>query len=183
MMEKLYYPYWNIAFIPGLIMFIYISIFIIFILANPDSKLPFISSFYYYFKSPNELGLAIGKIIITFIIHFILCPLTILNIFYFSPNFILIIFQFSRIAKNIMNNGVAKLYCLIFYAIQINFCGLNSFTKKNIDKRGIDDILFEGRDSFVSQHSIEIDTGYTINNFDNNDRLFEMKEQEEEGVY
>ena len=142
MMEKLYYPYWNIAFIPGLIMIIYISIFIIFILANPDSKLPFISSFYSYFKSPNELGLAIGKIIITFIIHFILCPLTILNIFYFSPNFILIIFQFSRIAKNIMNNGVEKLYCLIFYAIQIfalmvhleilelNFRGLNSFTKK-----------------------------------------------------
>ena len=192
MMEKFYYPYWNIAFVPGLIMFIFSSILFIIVLINPKSETPFIKTFYLYFQLKEGLGLPIGKIIIVFIIHLILCPLTILNIFYFSPNFILIIFQFSRIARNIMTNGVDKLYCIVFYVIQffalmihleiieLNFCGLNKYTKRNIEFRSEEDLLFEGRDSTIGINSIEIDAGYTIDNAANNEKVFEMKEQEKE---
>ena len=31
--------------------------------------------------------------------------------------------------------------------LELNFCGLNKFTKRNVDLRGIEDVLGEGRDS------------------------------------
>ena len=121
-----------------------------------------------------------------------MCPLTILNIFYFSPNFILIIFIFSRIAKNIMTFGVDKLYCIVFYVIQffalmihleiikLNFCKLNELNKRNIELRGSDDSLFLGRDSTTGTNSIEFETGYIIDNIGNYNVLTEMREQEGE---
>ena len=124
--------------------------------------------------------------------HFIMCPLDILNIYYFSPNFIIIIFQFSRITKNLINSPASKLYCLIFYAIQffalmvhleiieLTFLGLNKYTKKNIDLRGIDDITLERKDSMLDKGSVDINEDYFVEKSANNDKAFEMKEQEEE---
>ena len=195
MMEKYYYPYWNIAFVPGLMMFISSIIIFIVVITNPDkenAKTMFIATFFKFFK--YDVGLSIGKVIIIFVIHFILCPLTILNIYYFSPNFILIIFQFSRITKNIINNSSSKLYCIVFYVfqflalmihleiIELNFCGLNKNTKKNIDLRGEDDITLERLDSMLGQGSIDINKDYSIEQLENNDKAFEMKEQEEETI-
>ena len=192
MMEKYYYPYWNIAFVPGLIMFIIAAVLFIAVLALPNSKQPFIASFYLYFKVKQGLGLAILKVVIAFVIHLFMCPLAILNIFYFPPNFILIIFQFSRITKNIINNSSKKLYCLVFYAIQLfalmihleilelNFCGLNKYTKRNISLRGIDDFLLEKYEpETCTTYRIDIDRGYSIDSLDG-DKVFEMKEQVEE---
>ena len=45
MMEKYYYPYWNIAFIPGIMMLIFSIILFIVVITNPDKencKMPFI---------------------------------------------------------------------------------------------------------------------------------------------
>ena len=122
-----------------------------------------------------------------------MCPLAILIVYYFNPNFILIIFQFSRITKNIINNSKSKLYCLVLYFIQLfaltihleilelNFCELNRFTKRNIDLRGIDDALLERNNRTMSANSIDIDEGYSIAKQENDDnRIIEMKEQEEE---
>ena len=116
MMEKYYYPYWNIAFVPGVIYLIISIIVLIVVLTDKRKEYSvdlWISTFYKFFTD-STLGLSIGKIVFIFVMHLIMCPLTILNIFYFSPNFILIIFQISRIANNLMNNSVNKLYCIIF---------------------------------------------------------------------
>ena len=189
MMEKFYYPYWNIAFIPGVIMFFIGSILLVFVLSTKDSNNEFVSSFNLYFKVKEGLCLAILKVVIDLIMHLIMCPLTILNIFYFSPNFILIIFQFSSITNNIMNNKVEKLYCIVFYIIQffalmihleileLNFCGLNKHTKKNINLRRINDLISEERESISSQNSIEIERGYSIEEPTNNDKMVELKEE------
>ena len=199
MMEKYYYPYWNIAFVAGVMQFLLSSILFIVVITNPDkenSKFPFIASFYKFFTS-NDLGLSIGKIVVVFVIHFIMCPLTILNLYYFSPNIILIIFQFSRITKNIISNiknSPDKLYCIVFYVIQffalmvhleiieLNFLGLNKYTKRNIDLRGIDDVSKERQDSILEQGAIDINKDYKIDTLENNDNSFEMKEKEGESM-
>ena len=192
MMEKYYYPYWNIAFVPGLIYLIISIIVLIVVLLdkNKENSGHYLISTFYKFFTDGTLGLSIGRIVFIFVMHLIICPLTILNIYYFSPNFILIIFQISRIANNLINNSVNKLYCIVFYAIQflalmihleiieLNFCGLNKNTKKNIDLRGIDDISLERQDSMLDQGSIDINKDYSIEKLENNDKAFEMKEQE-----
>ena len=50
MMERYYYPYWNIAFVPGFIMFIASAMLFTVVLALPNSQTPFIVTFYSYFK-------------------------------------------------------------------------------------------------------------------------------------
>ena len=194
MMEKYYYPYWNIAFVPGVMHSFFAIILLIIILINKDkanSDQVFINTFYKFFTE-GDLGLSVGKVVIIFVMHFIMCPLDILNIYYFSPNFIIIIFQFSRITKNLINSPASKLYCLIFYAIQffalmvhleiieLTFLGLNKYTKKNIDLRGIDDITLERKDSMLDKGSVDINEDYIVEKSANNDKAFEMKEQEEE---
>ena len=194
MMEKYYYPYWNIAFVPGVMHSFFAIILLIIILINKDkanSDQVFINTFYKFFTE-GDLGLSVGKVVIIFVMHFIMCPLDILNIYYFSPNFIIIIFQFSRITKNLINSPASKLYCLIFYAIQffalmvhleiieLKFLGLNKYTKKNIDLRGIDDITLERKDSMLDKGSVDINEDYSVEKSANNDKAFEMKEQEEE---
>ena len=143
MMEKYYYSYWNIAFVPGVI-YLIISIIVLIVVLfdkNKENSVQFLISSFYKFFTDGTLGLSIGKIVFIFVMHLIMCPLTILNIYYFSPNFILIIFQISRIANNLINNSVNKLFCIVFYVIQflalmihleiieLNFCGLNKNTK------------------------------------------------------
>ena len=178
-------------------MLIFSIILFIVVITNPDKencKTPFISAFYIFFKNA-DVGLAVGKVIVVFVMNFILCPLIILNVYYFSPNIILIIFQFSRITKNIMSNisnSPSKLYCIVFYAIQffalmahleiieLNFLGLNKYTKRNIDLRGMDDITLERKDSMLDQGCIDINKDYKIDSLENNDKAFEMNEKEGE---
>ena len=191
MMERLFYPYWNIAFVPGFFMFCFGTVFLLLALINPDkenSKTAFISSFYKYFQDEST-GLIIGRLVLVFILHVIMCPLSILIIFYFSPEFILIIFQLSSFIKNIIINPTEKLYCIVFYIIlfialmihleilELNFCGLNKYTKRNIDLRGLEDVLGEGRDSTVGTNAIDINKDYLILKEDKNENGVEMYEQ------
>ena len=163
LMEKLYFPYWNVAFIPGAMMLVGLCLLFMVVLTDPDkenSSNDIVAAFYSFYTQPDT-GLIVGKLIIYLVLYVIMCPLSILIIYYFTPNFILIIFQLTGITKKLIDIPTEKLYCLIFYIIQffalmihleileLNFCGLNKYTKRNIDLRGIDDIGFEGRDSSV----------------------------------
>ena len=82
MMEYLYYPYWNIAFIPGKFIFVIAIGLLIFALANSEkenSNIKFVMNFYLYYRFSN--GWAIfGKVNIILVIHIILCPLTIIGL-------------------------------------------------------------------------------------------------------
>ena len=161
MMEKLYYPYWNIAFVPGVVLFYVSGGLLVYALTDrnkENSSMDFIRTFYLYYKQPG-VGVVVGRILVDFISHIIMCPLAILIVYYFTPNFILIVFMLTRITQKLIYASKDKLYCLIFYIFQfiamsihleileLNFCGLNKFTKRNVDLRGIEDVLGEGRDS------------------------------------
>ena len=194
MMEKYYYPYWNVGFVPGAVFFTITTGLFIAVLADQSrekSSINFISSFYLYFQQIETVKVII-RIVVGFILHFIVCPITVLIIYYFSPSYILIISQFSRIFNILVNYSPEKLYCIIFYIIQIfammihleilqiNICGLNEFTNKNIILRGIDDTLSEGRDSTVGLNKIDYDINYSIVKNDEN-KFIEMYDKEKEG--
>ena len=174
MMEKLFYPYWVVAFIPGFETFIIACMLLIIVLCDPEKEnttAPIISDFYLFYKQ-SDIGLIFGKIIIDFILHLIMCPLAILVIYYFTPEYILIILQITRTIQNLMEQSVDKLYCVIFYIIQfialmihlevleLNFCNLNRYTKRKIELRGMEDIFFEGRDSTVDSNTMPINDDY-----------------------
>ena len=193
MMEKLFYNYWTVAFIPGLVTFIIACIFLIAVLCDPEKEnttVPIFSDFYLFYTQ-SDIGLLIGKIIIDFILHLIMCPLAILVLYYFTPDYILIILQLTRTIQNLMEESVDKLYCIIFYIIQfialmihleileLNFCGLNRYTKRRIEVRGIEDIYFEGRDSTVDANIIPINDDYYYKK-ENAQAHIEMKESSNE---
>lgn len=104
-------------------MFVLASVLLILALVAPDkenTEMDFVIIFYKYFRE-NDAGIIIGKVIIVFILHVIMCPLSILILYYFSPNFILIIFQLSSITKSLIDNPKEKLYCIIFFYFS-NYC-------------------------------------------------------------
>lgn len=193
MMEKYYYPYWNIAFVPGVVMFLLSTIVLIIALSNPlkeNSPIPLVKEFYLYFT--QETGRTVGRIILVFVLHVIMCPLTILTIYYFSPNFILIVIQFSRITQHLIKmKEVGKFFLIAFYIIQIvalmihleiielNFCGLNEFTKRNINLRGVTELLEDDRDSTAGVNIVDINKDYKINMTEKQENVVEMEEQEQ----
>ena len=189
MMEKLYYPYWNIAFIPGVVLFIVSSGLLSYALTDKNkenSTMDFIRTFYSFYKQ-SDVGVIIGKISVDFISHIIMCPLAILIVYYFTPNFILIVFMLTRITQKLIGTSTDKLYCLVFYFFQfialsihleileLNFCGLNKFTKRNIELRGKEDALGEGRDSSLGL-VIDLNKDYAIETPENDVNSIEMSE-------
>ena len=187
LMEKFYFPYWNVAFVPGVVMLVGICILFIVVLTDSNrenSSIEVVADFYSFYTQ-TDIGLKIGKLIIYLVLYVIMCPLSILIIYNFTPNFILIIFQLSGITKKLIETPTDKLYCIIFYIIQfialmihleileLNFCGLNKYTKRNIELRGDDDLYFHGRDSSLGNVTIDINDDYLIETNNN----IEMKEK------
>ena len=81
MMESLYYPYWNIALIPGIYIFVIATGLLIFALTNSEkenSKIKFVMDFYLYYRSTDG-WVIFGKVILIFVLHIILCPLNFYN--------------------------------------------------------------------------------------------------------
>ena len=193
MMEKLFYPYWNICFTLGIGLFIFSTANLIYVLVLKENANPLIingPSFYSYFTM-DDIGLKIGKIILSYIIGVVSSILYILNIYYFNPNYVLISFQFSKIADVLINeNGNNKYYCIIFFVIQLfflmiyleiielNFCDLNKNTKKNIEFRSVLEASGQsGRDSSVGLGVVDINKDYSVNlpeNIKNNDKNIEL---------
>ena len=193
MMEKLFYPYWNICFTIGIGLFLFSTAYLIYVLVLKENANPLIingQSFYSYFTM-DDIGLKIGKIILSYIISFVSSILYILNIYYFNPNYVLISFQFSKIADVLINeNGNNKYYCIIFFVIQLfflmiyleiielNFCDLNKNKKKNIEFRSVLEASGQsGRDSSVGLGVVDINKDYSVNlpeNIKNNDKNIEL---------
>ena len=129
------------------------------------------------------------RVISVTVIHVFLCPLTILVIFYFSPNFLLIIFQVSTIVFSLIEKTRQSLYCIPLYIIQfpvlmmhleileLNFCGLNKFTRRNIELRGLMDSLNEDSNPITDREKIDINKDYFIENIEDNKT--EMEERTE----
>ena len=154
MMEVQFYPYWKISFCIGILVFCTATLLLTYILADSekaDSKVATIADFYLYFKEVHP-GLIVGKQLIIILLYFIKFSLTMLNIYYFNPNYILISYHLAKVVKNIIDmikDEPGKLYCLIFFVLQFfslmfyleiiefNFCGLNENTKRNINLRGL----------------------------------------------
>ena len=189
MMEHLFLPYWNVAFVPGVVMFLLACVFLIFCLSSSDkekSNLSFIRIFYSFFKT--DAGLGAGKVILVFVLHTLMSPLAILILYHFGPNFVLTIFQFSRVVQNLTTIKVNQIYVIIFFILQfisllihleiieLNFCGLNKYAKRNIEIRGIDDLDLERKDTIVDL-KIGIDKDYDIELKDE-EKAIEMRDKE-----
>ena len=117
MMEKLFYPYWTISFTAGIGLALFATANLIYVLVLNEKANPFIvdpQRFYSYFNG-NDIGLKVGKIILLYILSVVNTILNILNIYYFSPNYILISFQFSKFVDVLINESDAKKYFTIIF--------------------------------------------------------------------
>ena len=157
MMEILFYPYWKISFCIGICVSFTATLLLIYVLTDPDkadSKIPTIADFYLYFTEVHP-GLIIGKQLIIIVLYLISFSLTMLNIYYFNPNYILISYHIAKVVNNIIDlikDEPEKLYSLIFFVLQflslmiyleiieLNFCKMNENTKRNINLRGLLDM-------------------------------------------
>ena len=191
MIDGFYYPFWNIPFISGIFFFAVVTVLLIIILVCPNSDLSFIKNFYLYYQFSNGWTI-FGKIIIVLVLHIILCPLNILVIFYYNPNFILIIFQMSTIVYSLIQYPRESLYCIPLYVIQflslmihleileLNFCGLNKNAKRNIDLRGLIDYSLTERQTGLEKpdinadYCIQIDSGTIIEMEEKTENLIEI---------
>ena len=198
MMEKLFYPYWRISFAVGIGLVLFTTSLLIYILVLKEKANPFIVNyqrFYSYFNG-NDIGLKVLKMILNYISSVISTILYILNIYYFSPNFILISFQFNKFVDVLINEkDYKKYFTIIFFVFQIfflmiyleiielNFCDLNKNTKKNIDLRSIIEASGQnGRDSSAGLEVVDINEDYSLNlseNGNKNDNNIELLQQNE----
>ena len=186
MMEKLFYPYWTISFTAGIGLALFATANLIYVLVLKEKANPFIvdpQRFYSYFNG-NDIGLKVGKIILLYILSVVNTILNILNIYYFSPNYILISFQFSKFVDVLINESDSKKYfTIIFFVIQLfflmiyleilelNFCNLNQNTKKSIDFRStIDSSGENGRDSTIGLGVVDINADYSLDLSENGDK-------------
>ena len=186
MMEKLFYPYWRISFTIGVSLFLFSTGYLIYVLVEKDKTNPLIidSKMFYSYFSNKDVGLKVGRQILTFIFSIISSILYILNIYYFNPNYILISFQFSKFVDVLINETTSiRYFCIIFFIIQLfflmiyleilefNFCNLNKNTKRNIEFRSIiESSGRSGRDSFVESGNIDINKDYAINALENEEK-------------
>ena len=187
MMDVLFYPFWSIALIIGIVNLIIFGLILIICLftgeenSNKEKNFLFIA-FYHYF-SVVKVGLILTKqLVLNYILTFFLNLLRVLTILYFTPDYILISFAISRIVNVVIE--IKKYICLALFPLQffvlmyyleiieLKFCGLNKNTRKNIQIRGereinknISDI--SGRMSDLSSRSsnasdIEVTPDYFI---------------------
>ena len=60
--------------------------------------------------------------------------------------------------------------------LELNFCGLNKYTKRNIEERSDEDVAFEGRDSTVSLNVLELNKDYYLENIEEDEKNIEMND-------
>ena len=141
MIDVLYYNYYYITFALGLKLLIINSIAIPFFLSIENEKIAFFDSF-------DNIGLLISRYLIYMILQFFFGLLKILTLAYFTPNHLLICLNLSKFVTALIGiETQIKYLCIIPFAFQffslmvyleileLNFCGLNKNTKRNIQKR------------------------------------------------
>ena len=186
MMDVQFHPYWAVSLTLGIVNFIIFGSLIIACLHKGKEesfkeKNAMFMSFFAYFDSVS-VGTIIVKHILNFILNFVLNLLRSLTILYFTPDYILISFTISRIINIVVER---KAYvCLVLFVLQfitlmfyleifeLNFCGLNKNTKRNIAAREQKEMLlqedYENYPDRVSRSStfseIDISPDYFIYN-------------------
>ena len=186
LMEKFYYPYWNIALVPGIILFPIALVF--FVLQIKDE-------FFEFNIKRNFLGnFIIFKIVLPLVFNFIICPLTIMTVYYFSPDYILIITILANISENIkicislrrfnifLLLNIIQIFALLIYLeiLELNFCGLNKNTKRNIHLRGESDSSFDQRESISENNNIDININYSLELEEKTNEDIKNEEEKEE---
>ena len=179
LMDNLLFHFWDVAFIPGFSLtgFSTIKFVITYLLSKFD-----------YSSIKDMETKMIMKIISIFLLHLIICPLSILIIYYFNPAFILIMFQTSSVMSSLIGkNSQRALYCIPLYIcqfiflliyleiIELNFCDLNKNTKRNIELRETQELLVTARDSTQGLEKIDINKDYNPDNKENEENSVEMK--------
>ena len=140
------------------------------------SNIQMIYSFYKSFQEGN-IGLIILKQFTLIILNFFLITFSLLTSFYFEPSFVLISYEFSNFFQ-VLKDNPEKAYVVVFFILQffclmivleiieLNFCGLNKNTKRNISQRGMSELLEENGadDSSVGLNQLDINKDYYIIN-------------------
>ena len=191
LMEKLYYPYWNIAFIPGVILFP-IALFLFLLGLFFNNYIRIILDYLPYY--------IIFKIVIPLIINVIMCPLTILIVYYFPPDYILIITLLSSISETLIfcvkykdardfiyiPLHIIQIFFMMIYLeiLELNFCGLNKNTKRNIHLRSELDQLNDQEDKISEDNNIDININYSLEleEKDNDDIKTEEEKENEQFI-
>ena len=193
LMEKKFVYYWNIGLTLGLTLVSFATLLLFVALIDKDKSASDIAMIYTFYKSFQEgnIGLIILKQFTLIFLNFFLITFTLLTSFYFEPSFVLISYEFSKFFQ-VLKDNPEKAYVVVFFILQffclmivleiieLNFCGLNKNTKRNISQRGMSELLEEnGRDSTVGLNQIDINKDYYITNSEENKKNeeIELKQQ------
>ena len=170
MMDVYYYSYYKIAFALGLSMFIMYTLAIPMFILDEDQKKAFLDSF-------NNVGLLISRFIISIILQFFFALLILLTLAYFTPSHMIICICVSKLIVSLIGNQsqikyfsiipfAFQFFCLMVYLeiLELNFCGLNINTRRNIEERGEDEMISRSSMSRSSTltDGIEYNKGYFI---------------------
>ena len=170
MMDVFYYSYYKIAFALGLSTFILYTLVVPMFMLDEEQKKSFLDSF-------NNIGLLISRFIISIILQFFFALLILLTLAYFSPSHMLICICISKLIVSLIGNQsqikyfsiipfAFQFFCLMVYLeiLELNFCGLNINTRRNIEERGEDEMISRSslsRSSTLTD-GIEYNKGYFI---------------------
>ena len=170
MIDVLYHNQYYVVFVLGLTLFIFQLVTVPQHFLNEQLYEKLVHSF-------DNIGLLILKFIINMIFQFLYFLLRILTLANFTPTHLLICLSVSKfivtliqIKKSIQYISIIpfffQFFSLMVYLeiIELNFCGLNKNTKRNIEQRGKEDLLLRNNtvDS-TNLEGIEYSKGYYIN--------------------
>jgi len=169
MIDILFHYFYNVVFALGLDLFICNTIGILFYFSSEELKASLLDSF-------DDWGLLIPRFIINMIFQFSYFLLRILTLVYFTPTHLLICLSLSKFIAVLINHEDSikylsiipfffQFFSLMIYLeiIELNFCGLNKNTKRNIQKRVQEEMLNQERPSNLDDE-VEFSEGYYLNN-------------------
>ena len=169
MIDILFHYFYNVVFALGLDLFICNTIGILFYFSSEELKASLLESF-------DDWPLLIPRFIINMIFQFSYFLLRILTLVYFTPTHLLICLSLSKFIAVLINHDdsikylsiipfLFQFFSLMIYLeiIELNFCGLNKNTKRNIQKRVQEEMLNQERPSNLDDE-VEFSEGYYLNN-------------------
>ena len=170
MIDILFHYFYNVVFALGLDLFVCNTIGILFYFSSEELKASLLDSF-------DDWGLLIPRFIINMIFQFSYFLLRILTLVYFTPTHLLICLSLSKFIAVLINHDnsikylsiipfLFQFFSLMIYLeiIELNFCGLNKNTKRNIQKRVQEEMLNQERPSNLDDDKVEFSEGYYLNN-------------------
>ena len=175
MMDILYHPFWSVGVCLGVVNFLYFATLLFVALGMGkenaiESNNKLFIDFFEYFEKVSVWRIIV-KQLLNYILNFIINLLRYLTIYYLTPEYILISFTISRIFNIVIKTKkyeclalfAFQFICLLLYLeiIELNFCGLNKNTRRNISERSASE--FSDIDRISEASDIELDKDYEFN--------------------